>query len=552
MENPLSNLPRKSITGAATIAAAAALTFTPVNEARAASVCSNPFMNLASSMGMTMFNMASMIPFFGSMMQGVSTQMAGEFFKVVLADEQMTIDMIRCVKGNSSMIDMMIEVIDANPELLARMADIMRNNPEFTEAFTDLALSDSVLARFFFAKINSNLWDGMTKSMVNSTLATRNVATLMKKYAKDQMKSTTPFARLFFNLGTTTNPCDGSEASNERFIFAVFSDITAANSFLAALGTLDANTQKLMLDFVFQAKIPNNDGTFVQHSSQKYYYNYAIIKAFVKGVAPTYDVTQQPDPKSTNPANALFGNILPMLMTTTEQGMMPTENGLALFQALMMGYGAQDPACAGMMQFLSGMFPAEMFGMIPAPPADSPVPRDFTSSATCPTSATNGTGPAVGGGPVTGGGTTGGTTGGGTTGGTGGTTTNTSNLLLNCQASASDSKSASFPAKYVCDGSTSSAWVSRSIYNTSQTSYVNLYLNSGKTLKSLKINFAYPCNYTVTGMSTTGNVTLGSGSAQANALTTLSFPSAKFMTLKIDMKGGAKNSYFGISEIQGF
>lgn len=510
------------------IAVSAPLALIPVGEAHAGAtgaMCSSGIMNLASSMGLNMFNMMRSIPIIGGIFGGMGNAMAGEFFNQVLNSPQMTLEMIQCAKGNTGMIDMMIEVISANPALLGKMAAIMKQSTAFTEAFTDLALSDSVLAKFFFAKINSQLYEGLTMSMVNSQQATRNVATLMKKYAKDQMKPSTPFAKLFFNIGTPGSACDGNELSNERFFYAVFSDIPSAESFLAALGSLDAATQKAMTDFVFLARQSDANGNVYNHTSEKYYYNYAFIKAFVKGIAPTYDKTQQPDPASSNPANALFGKMLPMLMTTSNGQMQPTEYGIAFFQAMMAGAAANDPSAKGLMEFLSTLFPAAMFGMIPAPDAGAPAPRDFSTAAAC--SPGSGTPP----------------------GGSGGGT-NTTNWLLNSRTSATSNISASSRA---VDGSLSSTWTSSRIYSTSQIESVQMNLATPRAMSSIRVNFAYPCEYRIEGVTNSGTVVLGEGRADSvNTFNTLSFGATTLNGVVVKMRNGRSGGNYGVNEVEGY
>ncbi len=305
-------------------------------------ICSAEIMNMASSMGFQMFEMFSWIPFFGDMMNTA----AGMFFNQVLESPSLTVAMIRCAKGNPALVSTMIKVVSANPSLLAKMGNIMQVSALFTEEFTDLAVKNSSLANFFFDVINDSLYRSMTMPMTGSVVATENISKLMKTYGKNEMQPNSPFAKVFFNLGGTSSSTDDNETANERFFYSMFRHIPAANNFLDTLSTLDSNMQQALLNFVFLGQQQTQTGAVMEHTSQKYLNNYAIIKAFMKGIAPVYDTSQMPNPESANPANALFGRFMPMLMQGEGSAMQPTAYGIAFFQSLMACAGQGDLAPA--------------------------------------------------------------------------------------------------------------------------------------------------------------------------------------------------------------
>ncbi|CAK0769485.1 hypothetical protein CCP4SC76_5180031 [Gammaproteobacteria bacterium] len=479
-----------------------------VYAAAANSMCSSGIANMMSGMGLTMFNFFSSMPFIGMMMNSA----AGEFFNQVLNSESLTLEMISCAKGNPSMIQAMIEVISGNPGLLSKMAGIMKISTAFTEAFTDLALTNTSLAKFFFAVINKELYSAMTVSMVNSAPATRNVAKLMKTYAKDQMKPTTAFAKLFFNLGTVADDCDGNEASNERFFFSVFSDIEAANTFLATLGSLGVDQQKALTDFVFLATVTSSAGSSANLREQ-YLFNYAMIKAIMKGIVPNISQT---DPKA--PANALFGQMLPMLMNTTSSPPMPTAYGMAFFKALMMAVGAKDEAATGLMTFMGQMLGQmgidmnAMAGMITLD-TGMPVPRDFTKADLC----------------------------GSSTGGGGGGTTNTTNLLKGSYVTVSANSGG---AVNMVDGSLTTSWQGTAS-SSSMPVTVTVRPAQPQKLTTIKVNLTYPTTVklTVNGSSETKT------SAGNNSYVTFTGPSTSMSSIQIQLTG--RTSY-GVNEIEGY
>jgi Divergent InlB B-repeat domain len=394
----------------------------PVNNARAdllEGMCSNGISQMMSDMGMMayewadfMSSMCQMMPFFGMFCPDPS-EMAGAFFSAVLDDPQMTLEMMQCADVNSGMLDFMIDTIAKNPELLDKMAWIMRERGEascaFTELFIDMAMGHDNLKDFFFWAIDDNLYDALTYSMSCNVRIPQKMAILVRDNAVEEMAPGTPFANAMMNMGSTGDSDDGNEMANERMFYHMFGDTTAATDFLTALMIVGQNspeTMKGFMDFIFLGIVQevtdpgytcredwdppwceDEPPTIVvsQHGAQVYYNNYSIIRGFVEGVAPEYDMSIPPDPSSDNPANALFGNFMGMLVD--QEGNM-TDYAGTFFSAMVTGSQPPhcDPYCGGMMQMMMGLmqmgyvpFTQEQFAqMMPQlMNPEAPGPRNF-------------------------------------------------------------------------------------------------------------------------------------------------------------------------------
>jgi len=367
------------------------------NSSCSSGLCSNSLSNMASQMGFQMFEMFSWMPFMGDMMDSA----AGAFFDKVLDDPKITIELMICAKGNTALVDTMIKVIGDNPRLLTKMAQIMKVSPLFVSHFADLAIKNEKLGRFFFAKINTELYESLTIAMEKSATVVKFVGILMETHAKNEMKPGTPFADVFFNIGSADNDSDGNELSNERFYYTMFKSVDGATSFMKALGSLDENMQKALLDFVFLSKTQDRNGNVVEHKNQRYLNNYVIIKALAQGILP---LMMGEDEDKKKAATELFNSFMPQLMNFDDKGNVtsPKETGIAFFQALMakmtfeyvgangeMPQGQFQPnpewgAANMLMQAMMGMFPQELFGQMmqmeqfkPETLQEAPTPRDF-------------------------------------------------------------------------------------------------------------------------------------------------------------------------------
>jgi len=380
--------------------------------------CSSGIMNMMTSMGMMAYDMADfmsgmcqMMPFFGMFCPDLD-QMAGEFFSGVLDDPELTLDMMYCADGNSAMLSLMMKVLDENPELMRKMAYIMSLNESedachFTEKFTDMALNHDNLANFFFAKIDDNLYESLTYSMLcEDRQTTENVALLMEENAEEQMQPDTRFAQVFMNIGLPDDDSDGNEMSNERLFYSVFGNINAANSFLNGMEKLEPQIMGAFMNYIFLGTQDVPEVTCewweeqyygcepqaagqLTHENQQYHNMYALMTGFNENIAPGYDETLPPDPSSDVPANALFGRMMGMMIDGENN---VTPYGKSFFSAILST--GDEPHCfvpsidimAMMLDMITNqMIPLTFSDLFPLMAEltnpDAPSPREFLTGS---------------------------------------------------------------------------------------------------------------------------------------------------------------------------
>ena len=166
--------------------------------------------------------------------------------------------------------------------------------------------------------------------MLCKTQTTRNVGQLISQNATDVMTPNSPFSKVFMNIGTPQSDTDGNEVTNERIFTSVFGNIDAASDFLDAMGKLEPEMSQTFMDFIFLGIITvpgitchprdyrceGQPASEIEHYNQAYHNLYAVMDGFVTGVAPYYvlDENHPPSPDSNEPANALFGQFMGMMI----------------------------------------------------------------------------------------------------------------------------------------------------------------------------------------------------------------------------------------------
>ena len=415
---------KKIITrSAVTILLITGLTFTP-NQSEAIDLpctdcCSAGIMNMMSDAGLMAYSMADMMsnicqamPFFGMFCPDID-QIAGSFFSSMLVDPDLTLDLLQCADGNPSLLEWMLHIMDENPELLSQMGFYMGETGDGTskgcqlgEQFTAMALRHNNLKSFFFAKIDNDLYDNLGRNMLCKTKTTVNVARLISQNATDVMTPDSPFSRVFMNIGMTESDTDGNEVANERVFYSVFGNIGAATDFLDAMEKLDPRISQAFMDFIFLGKVivpevtcpswnyscETQPATEILHNNQAYHNLYAIMDGFVNGVAPYYvmDSDHPPVQDSSEPANALFGRFMGMLIDP--QGNM-TPYADVFFSA--MATSSQVYAMEAGTQFMQMMGGLMMLGQVPFTADmfeqmmpmlinfDAPAPRNIKDDTDC-------------------------------------------------------------------------------------------------------------------------------------------------------------------------
>jgi len=336
------------------------------------SVCSSSITNMMSDMGLMAYKMADfmngfcqMMPFFGSFCPDLDG-MAGSFFSKVLDNPDLTIDMLACADGNSSMLEFMLHVIDENPSLLTKMGNAMGQTGDGTSKgctlgsmFVDMATRHSNLKNFFFAKINENLYQNFSNNVFYcESDAELNLSELIKNNAKQAMDEDSPFGtvlRAIHPAGTTHEDGSGHDHSNhvanERMFYSLFSNVEAGLNFMNGLSQLDQPDQISMMDFLFLGRViipaktcsrydwrctPSAE-VINDHPFESSMYMYSMIQAMADGVLPNYqmDAEHPPVADSDVPANALFGQFFPLMLTEDYQ---LNPYGMSFFKSLISGY----------------------------------------------------------------------------------------------------------------------------------------------------------------------------------------------------------------------
>jgi hypothetical protein len=335
-------------------------------------VCSSSITNMMSDMGLMAYQMADfmngfckMMPFFGSFCPDLDG-MAGSFFSKVLDNPDLTLDMLACADGNSAILSFMLHVIDENPYLLTKMGDAMGETGngaskgcQLGDLFTSMATRHSNLKNFFFAKINEDLYQNYSDNVFYcETDAVLNLSKLIKNNAKQAMNEDSQFGevlRAIHPAGTSHDDDSGHDHSNhvanERMFYSLFSNVDAGLNFMNGLSQLDQSDQVSMMDFLFLGRIVIEERTCewwdryctpVQaavndHPFESSMYMYAMIQAMADGVLPNYqlDAEHPPVADSDVPANALFGQFFPLMLTDDYQ---LNPYGISFFKSLISGY----------------------------------------------------------------------------------------------------------------------------------------------------------------------------------------------------------------------
>jgi len=311
---------------------------------------------------------------------GLCDQAMGEFFMMVLDNKSLTMDFMACAESNPELIKMMIRVVSTNSEILPRMAEIMAEDCDFPATFVSMASWHGELRRFFFNALDDQLYQALTRSMLcEPPDIVQILGSIMEEEAALEMRRGRPFWEVYMNLGSSALDTDANELADERMFYAFLHNTTAAHSMFRAMGSMGEAEQAAVLDFMFLGRSHGRAGP-QEHPRQAYFNIYAITEAFMTGVAPLYEMEAPPDPQSENPANALLGRMLQFLIQMDEQGQIINFSPYAalFFRALRSGAEIHcDPYSLGMMQFMAGLFPLEIFATLPPPNPDAPSPRDY-------------------------------------------------------------------------------------------------------------------------------------------------------------------------------
>jgi len=367
-------------------------------------MCSSGITNMMSDMGLMAYSMANFmngfcksIPFFGMFCPDLD-KMAGSFFSKVLQSPDLTLDLLACADQNPSMLSFMLHVMDKNPALLSQLGGYMGQTGDGSSKgcqlggdFTRMATRHGNLKNFFLAKINEDLYVNYADNVFYcKTDIAVNLSLLIKDNPAQSMNEGSQFGNVLRSIhptGTTHDDPDGHDhtlhVANERMFYSLFSNVDAGLNFMSGLSQIDAADQASMLDFMFLGRIKiaevkcswwdhrctPREAQINDHPYESSYYMYSMIQAMADGILPAYqmDADHPPVPDSSVPANALFGQFMPLML---DENMQMNAYGISFFKGLISGAMTHQwqpsQQVMGMMQGLMQLqhvpFSAEDFG----------------------------------------------------------------------------------------------------------------------------------------------------------------------------------------------
>jgi len=218
----------------------------------------------------------------------------GAAFDVVLNSDGVTVVMLDAARKSETTAQIMVDALEAKWELTEKMCPMLRENSEFGEKFTALAEENEVVARFFFERIDANMYGCLTDAMLlsnNENVHDDGVAhstngymgILMERYATDyfiaptgstEVRRNDKFVSLLLDTGvkasydaatkTFTGHGDGNELINEKFFYSLFKTPTSTGSFVDAMDKIDVTTRTMLMDNIFMGAQPDGSYDTVQ------------------------------------------------------------------------------------------------------------------------------------------------------------------------------------------------------------------------------------------------------------------------------------------------
>jgi len=226
----------------------------------------------------------------GALDSNLGDKVTGAAFDVVLNSEGVTVVMLDAARNSETISDVMVNALEANWDLTAKMCPMLRENKEFGEKFTALAEERESVAKFFFERIDANMYNCLADAMLlsnddavhdESVSHSTNgyMALLMDRYATDYFITPTgatadrradKFVSLLLDTGaiadynstskTFTGHGDGNELINEKFFYSLFKTPTTTDAFVSAMDKVDAPTRTMLMDNIFLgAQADKND-----------------------------------------------------------------------------------------------------------------------------------------------------------------------------------------------------------------------------------------------------------------------------------------------------
>jgi len=210
-------------------------------------------------------------------------------FDVVLNSEGVTVVAIDLARGSQTISEIMVNAMEGDWSLASKMCPMLRRSSEFGEKFTALAEEREIVGRFFFERIDAQMYGCLTDAMLlsnNDAVHDGSVshstngymAILMDRYATDYFITPTgsnadrrndKFVSLLLDTGaittydsetkTFTGHGDANELTNEKFFYSIFKTPTTTDAFVSAMDKVDVATRTMLMDNIFLGNTQNND-----------------------------------------------------------------------------------------------------------------------------------------------------------------------------------------------------------------------------------------------------------------------------------------------------
>ena len=221
----------------------------------------------------------------------------GAAFDVVLNSDGVTVTMLDLARKSEKTAKIMVDALDAKWSLTEKMCPMLQENKEFGEKFTALAEERDFVGKFFFERIDANMYNCLADAMLlsnsdenlteykNPIKHSTNgyMGLLMDRYAKDYFIKPTgstadrrpdKFVSLLLNTGkpviyddvnrTFENHGDGNELINEKFFYSLFKAPNTTTDFIEAMQKIDPSTKVMLMDNIFLGKQQSGSDDTIQ------------------------------------------------------------------------------------------------------------------------------------------------------------------------------------------------------------------------------------------------------------------------------------------------
>jgi len=228
-------------------------------------------------------------------------------FDVVLNSDGVTVVMIDAARASELMAEIMVDALEADWSLTEKMCPMLQENVEFGEKFTALAEESDIIGRFFFERIDANMYGCLTDAMLLSNNDAEHgiygepgdtsyvyhstnayMGLLMDRYATDYFimpdtadtdyakRRNDQFVSLLLDTGdvttydaetkTFTGHGDANELISEKFFYSLFKTPGTTNAFVSAMEKVEdadavnnTETLTMLMDNIFLGTNPEND-----------------------------------------------------------------------------------------------------------------------------------------------------------------------------------------------------------------------------------------------------------------------------------------------------